>query len=378
MIIPTRNILADNAPKTFTTFPEIAGTNILRWNNPSGFNASWAIQVGETGEQQSEIVILGASTPSGTAGTLTANTLYPHPTNTPLYAIKYDQVVFERSTAGTLGTAIPLSGGTVTLQVDGNVTQFDDTSGSTSYAYKTFFRSSALSVNSTESDWITSSGFSFYSLAALRNRAKDRLWNANYLSDLLLNDWVNEWKDELTNGIISLNEDYALGTVDVAFGTAGLGTITTADFKQVKRIWTTFNGVDYFKSTKMDSNDYIPNQTFSTMMPYHYYQGDTVLGIQPNGQAGTARLEFYRFGTTMVNDTDELPQPFRSYTKTFMDYMENLALKKDGKYQESQGPLQEANIGKARFIIEMTPRDKTGPQYVDLVEPIDGDDYYSF
>jgi len=132
MIIRARNILADDSPKTYLTNKESAGTNVLRWKNPNAFEASWAIQVGETGEEQTEVMILGTSTPAGTAGTLTANTLYEHPADTPLYAVKFDQIVFEQSTVGTAGTAVPLANGTITLQADHKFTQFDDTTGSTS------------------------------------------------------------------------------------------------------------------------------------------------------------------------------------------------------------------------------------------------------
>ncbi|WP_460996725.1 hypothetical protein, partial [Staphylococcus aureus] len=72
-----------------------------------------------------------------------------------------------------------------------------------------------LVVNSTESDWITSAGFSFYSLGALRQRAKDKLVNASFITDdSLFNDWANEWKDEMANAVIAVNEDYSMGTVD--------------------------------------------------------------------------------------------------------------------------------------------------------------------
>lgn len=378
MIIQTRNILTENAPKTYTSVAVASGGGTIGWKNPAGFGASWAIQLGETGEEQSEVVVLSGDTPAGTAGTLSGTLLYSHPADTPIYGIKYDQIVFERSTAGTSGTATPMTGGTVTIQADGTVTQFDDTSGAASYAYRTYFRSSGLAVNSTESDWITSGGFSFYSLAAMRDRARGRLWNADYLTDQFLNDGINEWKDQMTNAVVSVNEEYAMGTVDIPFGTAGLGTITTSDFKQAKRVWITFNGSDYFKSTRVDSNSFDPDQIFNTTMPVHYYQGDTILGVKPDGQAGTARLEFYRFGTTMVNDTDELPLPFRSYTKSFMDYLENLALKKDQKYQEARDPKRDADAEKLLFKAEMTPRDKSGQQYVDIVEPTSGEDnlYY--
>lgn len=378
MIIRSRNNITDIAQNTFVSNAVVAGTNVIPWKNASGFSASWAIQLGQTGEEQSEVVVLSASTPAGTAGTIAGSLLYPHPSDTPIYATKYDQVVFERSTTGTAGTALPITNGTITIQADSPFTQFDDTTGAATYAYRTYFRSSVLAINSSESDWITPSGFSFYSLANLRTRAKERLWNGSYLSDDFLTSGINEWKDEMTNAIISINEEYALGTVDIPFGTAGLGTITTTDFKQVKRIWVTFNGNDYWKSNNIDSNFFSPQDVFPARNPSHYYQGDTIIGIKPDGQAGTARLEFYRFGTTMVNDTDELPLPFRSYTKSFIDYLESLALKKDGKYTEANAPLSEARDGKDRFMAEMTPRDKSGPQMVDLVEGISGNDNLYF
>lgn len=376
MLINTLNNLTINAPKTFLTNAEASGTNVLRWRNPNGFNASWGIQVGETGEEQTEIVLLGTATPSGTAGTLTANTLYEHPADTPIYAIKYNQIVFERSTAGTAGTATPMTNGTVTIQADHTFTQFDDTSGSTSYAYRTYYRSSVLAVNSTESDWITPAGFSFYSLAKMRDRIKRKLWASSYIQeDQTIDDWINEWKDEMSNAVIKVNQDYALGTVDVAFGTAGLGTITTADFKQVRRFWVV-GPTGTFESTKMSVNGYVPNQSFATTEPYHNWQGDTVFEVKPSDGGGTARLQFYRFGTTMVNDTDELPLPMRSYTKSFIDYGLAQALFLDGKVSEYDRKLGEANTGKLSFVTEIVPHDASGPTYIDLVEEIPGDDIY--
>src|SRR3990167_9910806 len=117
-IIPVRNTLAINATKTFLTNAEVSGTNVLRWKNPNGFSASWAVQVGETGDEQSEVKLLGTATPAGTAGTLTANLDFEHPADTPIYAIKYNQVVFSRA-VGTTGSLTVLTGGTVTYTADG-------------------------------------------------------------------------------------------------------------------------------------------------------------------------------------------------------------------------------------------------------------------
>lgn len=372
-ILRAENILTESAPKTFLSGAVNAGTAVFPVKNISQLSASWAVQFGETGEEQSEVKILSSSSPSGTLGTLTASLSFPHPADTPIYAIKYDQIVFEKSTAGTAGTATPITSGTVTIQADSNYTIFDDSTGVSTDAYKTYFRSSGLTVNSTESDWITTSDYKFYSLAKLRERIRAKLWKSDFVDDDMLTDWINEWKDEMTNSVIKINQNYALGTVDVAFGTSGLGTISTADFKQAKRLDITYNGVDYFLSTKMDSNVTLPDQTFSSSHPYHNWEGDSVFKVYPAGP-GTARFSFYRFGTTMVNDTDELPVPFRSYTKSFVDYGKAQALAKDGKETESVVYQQSANLAKADFTAEMSPRDVSGPTYINVVESLGGED----
>ena len=376
MVIKAINDLTENAPKTYLTNTEAAGTNIIRWKNPAGFYASWGVQIGETGAEQSEVVVMSSGNPAGgTQGTLTANTLYEHPADTPVYAIKYDKVVFERSTAGTAGTAAPMTSGTITVQADNKFTMFDDTSGSPSYAYRTYFRSSGLSSDSTESDWLTSAGLTFYSLGKIRQRIKDKLFDSGYIrSDDTIDDWINEWKDEMVVSAISTNEDYALGSVDVTFGTAGLGTITTADFNQIRRLWVTYNGSDYYNSTKANVNDFLPDETISSTHPYHFFRGDSIFQIMPSESGGTARVEFYRFGTTMVNETDELPIPLRPHTKSFVEYGLAQALFKDEKFTEYEKKIAECLLSKTQFVRTLAPRDKSGPTMVDLVEAISGED----
>ena len=375
MIIKTHNNLPETSLKTFLSNTEAAGTTVFRIKNGLGFANGWGVQLGETGEEQSEVLVLSGAAGSA-SGTVSSASKYEHPADTPVYAIKYDQVVFERSTTGTAGTATPMTDGTVTIQADHDYTQFDDTSGTPTYAYRTYFRSSGLALNTIESDWITSGGFSFYSLAKIRQRVKDKLWDANFVTDTMIDDWTNEWKDQMTNAVISVNEDYALGTVDVGFGTAGLGTITTADFNQVRRVWVTYNGVDVFQSTKQNVNDFIPDQTFSSAHPYHNFRGDNIIQINPPEQGGTAQLVFYRFGTTMVNDTDELPIPMRPYTQSFVDYGLAQAYAKDGKLNEFDRTMAAAVSTKFAFKNELTPRDKSGATYIDLKEEVTADDSY--
>lgn len=370
MIIKATNNLHVDVPKTYLMNVEAAGTTVFRLRNTTGFGSSWAIQIGETGEEQTEVLLISGNPPAvGTLGTTTASSTFEHSTDTPVYAIKYNQVVFERSTAGTTGTATPMTNGTITYQADHTFTQFDDTSGSSTYGYRTYFLNSVLNVTTTESDWITSAGFSFYSLAKLRERTKNKLWNADFLTDSVIDDWSNEFKDKLMNAAIQANEDYSLGTVDVGFGTAGLGTITTGDFKQPRRLWVTYNGNDFYQSTKMDANDDFPDRVYLSTHPYHYWFGNDVFQVSPAESGGTARIMFYRMGTPMQNDTDELPRFMRGYTDGFVEYNLLQAQYKDSKISMSEKKIAEQTLIRD-FVDQLAPRDKSGAEYVDIVDPI--------
>ena len=371
MIIQQDNLLHKKVPKTYLMNTEVSGTTVFRWRNTVGFGSSWAIQIGEIGEEQTEALIISGNPPAvGTLGTTTASSTFEHPADTPVYAIRYNQIVWERSTTGTTGTATPMTDGTITYQPNSTFSQFDDTTGSASYTYRTYFRNSVLSQNSIESDWIVITP-SFYSKAVIRERIKEKLWNADYLSDSTIDNWINEWLFEMRNSAIAVNEDYALGTVDVGFdGTDGFGTVTTTDFKQPRRIWVTYNGQDFFQSTKMNVNDYIPDEQFSSVHPYHAWTGNTTFQIRPDESGGTARITFYRIGTQIVNDTDELELYMRGYTKSFVDYGLAQAYYKDGKKADGDSFLTMAEGAKQQFKMELTPRDKTGPTLIDIVESV--------
>lgn len=374
MMVRVLNNLDTIAPYSLLSNGEASGAASLRIQNINNYYASWAIQVGKTGEEQSEILMLGTAAPSGTALTTTANTLYDHPADTPVYAIKYDQIVFERSTAGTAGTASPFA--TVTITPDSSFTQYDDTTGAASYAYKTYFRNSVTAGTSTESDWLTPAGFSFYSLSKMRERTKRKLFDSGFIKDdQTIDDWLNEWLEVMNGAAIKVNKDYLLGTVDVSFA-AGveLGTITNSDFKEVRRIDFTTDGASFFMATKMERTGFLTSQSFSNTHPYYYYQGDNVIGRKPSDSAGTARIVYYKITPVLVNDADELPVSMHLYTKSFIDWGVAQALWVDGKDERAQKREQMAYAERDRFISEITPRSMGGAVLNEVVEPTSGAD----
>lgn len=375
MLIPNRNILDQSSQWTALSVGVAAGATTSPVKNTTGLTTSWAIQYGATGEEQTEIVI---GTPTN-IGTITHAALsFSHPADTPVYYIKFDQVVFERSLTGTAGVAAPLTNGTIGIRADGTVSIFDDTSGTPTYAYKTFYRNSSMSVNSIESDWITSAGFTDYSLASIRERAKRKLWNADYIDDDFIDDSINDWKDEWTNSAIQANEDYAIGTVAVGFGTAGLGTVISTDFKQPRRIYITYDGVNKFLSNKTTSNSFGPTTSFTPSRPMHNWQGDNIFQVHPSDTAGTAEIEYYKLNARLVNDTDEVPTPMKGYTKTAVVYVVAQAYGKDEKWDAYDRKMGEVNADKQTFISQISPRDKTGPTYIRITEPVEGDNYWPY
>lgn len=374
MIIQTRNNLADQSQYTFTAFPEVSGTNLLRVGNTNGLNNGWAVQLGSTGQEYAEIV-------NGTAAsgsTITCeNTRFPHPTDTPIFFIKWDQLVFERSITGTTGVAAPMTNGTVDITPDSINTNFDDTGGTTTYAYKTYFKSTGLGVISTESDWITPQGFDYYSLAKMRQRIRSKLWNSSYIQDSEINDWINEWKETMVNVAIGVNEDYLVGTTSITYtGTQSLGTISVSDFKQLKRVeYTEDNGITSTKARKMYLDEFYPQEVFAAYNPYFYMQGDNIIGRKPSDSTGVFNIWYYKLDAPLVNDTDILPLSLRGYTKSFVDYCQAQAYSKDeNKLDIYDRKMQEVNKGLDTFKTQIAPRNKTGASQISYVEVVSGED----
>lgn len=374
MNIKAYNNQTYNEPYSYLSVAVNAGGTVLPVKNINSFTLSHAIQIGKTGEELAEIKMLASGTPSGTALNTTGTITYDHPSDTPVYDIKFDQLVFKRSTSGTAGSATAMTGGTVSIKPDEQFTFFDDTTGATSYAYKAAYRNSVTGEVSSDSDWLAPSGYTFYSKIELRNRIKNKLFNSTFIkSDDTIDEWINEWLEVMNNAAVKVNEEYSINTADVAFGTAGYGTITATDFKRPVRVWVTYNGVKYERSERLPLRDVVPNAVYSPRDIKHAYKGDSVVQILPAQNGGTARIDYATLITPLSNDTDELPVVMRGYTKSFIDYALSQAYYMDGKNDLGKLRNDDAMTARVDFVSEITPRDDTGPQFISFDDPLTGD-----
>lgn len=371
MLVRVKNSLTDIATNSFIGTAVSSGGTVVNVKNSNSFSDDWAIQVGNTGEEESEVKLI--STVSGLNLNLTSTLTFNHPVDTPVYAIKYNQVVFKVSTAGTAGTATAITNGTVTIQPDQPFTQFDHTTAANGYAYKACFRNSATGDLTSDSDWLTTTGYSFYSRAKIRERIKNKLFDASFIkNDAVFDDWINEWLELMNNAAINVNKDYSLGTVNVAFGSDGLGTVTATDFKDFRKIEiTTDGGVTYYNATRASQTDFNAQDVYPNTSPIWYPYGDTVFGVKPDGVAGTARISYYTHFTPLDSDGDELPNVFRPYSKSFVDYGLAQAYGVDNKLNEKASSLQDAIAQRDLFIRQITPRSMTGPKEIKIVDETD-------
>lgn len=356
----------------------MAGGTSSPVKNINGFTNQWGLQIGRTGEETAEIMLL-SGVPSGTVlnfGTSPAHTagtlFYGHAQDTPIYQIHYDQIIFYRSTTGTAGPFSSLA--TVSIQPDNLYTQYDDLTGASSYAYYAQYYNSVNGDTSGSSSIFIPGGPTYYSLQKLRQRTKDKLYSAGYISnqDPTLNDWINEWYELMTNAAIKVNQDYLLGTAQYSFGTAGLGTITDTTFKQAVKLEVTWDGVTFIPSTRTPVRSFTETDYFNINSPKHAWLGETVFEILPHNTAGTAKITYAQRFTPLVNDSDEVTQTLKAYTTSCVEYCLSVAYGLDQKDAESQQHYQLYEKGKQDFIDEITPRDMSSVETIDISESVSG------
>ena len=83
--------------------------------------------------------------------------------------------------------------------------------------------------------------------------------------------------------------------------------------------------------------------------------GGVIFGILPLGVQGTARITFAKRNTPLVNETDELPFSFRSYTTSCVNYCLYRAYDKDNKGEQADKYWTKYLVSKKDFVNEITP-----------------------
>lgn len=290
-----------------------------------------------------------------------------------MYQVHYDQFILYRSITGTVGGGSFASIATTSITPDNQYTQYNDTTGSASYAYYVQYYNSVNGDLSGSSSIFIPGGPTFYSLQSIRQRAKEKLYSANYIrEDGILNNWINECYELLVNSAIKVNQGYMIGTNQYGFGTNGYATITDSSFKQAVKIEITYDGVTYIPSTEVAVHNFTESDYFNAYSPRHSWIGETVFEVLPHNSAGSAKVTYAQRFTPLVNDSDELTQTLKAYTTAFVEYVLSVAYGLDQKDIQQQEHFQKFVAYQNEFVAGIIPRDVTGPKTIDMTESISG------
>lgn len=146
-------------PKTSLTTANIAAATTLTVLDNAGFSNSAGgdmILIGNLGDEQSEIKEVDGAITAGTSLTVTATT-FPHPVNTPVRKIIFDQIeVYGNSTATSSGSTLIA---TINLDVSAPYTEYVVSGTTYSFYGVRGIRSTATTYNGSYSDFIAAAGF---------------------------------------------------------------------------------------------------------------------------------------------------------------------------------------------------------------------------
>lgn len=159
MLITTLNPSTDDYEKSYLSNPYSAGVTSIVVKNADRFAANYRIMIGEMGLEATEIVTVSAVAADNQTLTIGA-TLYAHEADAPVYVLRFDQVKIYRSTTTDTDAAYTILT-TQNLDVDNAdlETIYDDTTGASSYFYKTSLYHSISTLESAKGDSIGGGGY---------------------------------------------------------------------------------------------------------------------------------------------------------------------------------------------------------------------------
>ena len=254
MVISLFNPETDDLEKSYLANDYAIGVTSVEVKNNNRFAANDRIMIGEMGHEKTEIVTVSAVNANGTTLTV-GTTVFSHSADDPVYKLRFDQVKFYRSTTGSSGTYALLA--TVDLDVDNaNLTTiYDDTTGLSSYYYKTTVYHSISTLESAYSDPIPGGGYRRNQVGYIIDEVLQEVGDIQEInisrSELL--GYFNDVNDDLTT---NTNKPYDfLRTRTTLTRTAGAITIDfPTDSNGDQSMWK-FDRMDYnFTDTTVTPN----------------------------------------------------------------------------------------------------------------------------
>ncbi|MGH2612815.1 MAG: hypothetical protein ACRDFB_07170 [Rhabdochlamydiaceae bacterium] len=378
MRIYAGNPIIDNNPSNNLSASVLAGSTTLDIYSNYGFSSTTNIfLVGIYGDLQAELVYSTAT--DSTSATIYPATTYPHPQDTSLILMTYDEIEFSRSDDGGITWNVL---GTIAIQVDKKSTVYIDTAASTISQWKFRFKNSVISVYSNYSTSLTQSGYLPYQLEYIQDGIVQDFPDPNmkFLTYSNITRWANGCSNDMALGVAMADKQGLTGYVSKTFSSNSNTLTLEDDFMMLKRLSISYdNGTSYNKASpiplnnsSLEGKESTAFNQFNNKQPVYTRLGNTVMvlpGSSTQPYPTNYNLWYYRLPTYMVNSQDSLDLIFRPFTQVYNDYIMWRAKLSDKKYKEAKDFYQSYLVGKANFLEGMTQ------WQLDQNDSIDTDDF---
>ena len=345
-----------------------AGVGSLVVKNVDGFNASRYAVLGAVGFEQAEIVRPATITEASQTFTLAANTKFPHNADTKITYIDYNQIKVYRSTTGISGAYTLVS--TLDIDIDGEMTLYQETNALTTYYYKFTYYNSFATIESDQSDPIAATGFVFQSLKTMIDRVLSMFGDqaSEFVTPEEVQDFINEIYEHAQQMLAISSNRFGIEQFPITVATGVIEYNLPSDFLVEKAIKvSTDNGVTYpYVATmrQLDASGY----GVENMTKYHYTVADKLRLEDPIPTNSTdILLMFYIATPTRLSaQTDVLDAPFSNASAIFVRYALAQCYIKDKKFEEAKQLEDWVNTRLNTHLAFVKRMTQKHPQYTTL------------
>ncbi len=308
-----------------------AGVTSVKIKNTDGFSTNKYAVLGSIGFEQAELVLPTTITSPDTLAFAATN--FPHNADSRVTLFDYNQIKIYKSTTGSSGTYNLLA--TINIQIDSEVTPYEDTTSNTTDYYKFSYYNAAASLESSLSDAISATGFVWYSLKTLTDRVLSLFGDMKneFVSRSEIMDYLNQFYEKA-------QRKYAIATkrVGVTFNTITMHANTDeydlfADFLIEKSVkFSEDSGVTYPYSGANKNIDSV-GQTAALNVKYDYiiYGSKIKFDPMPTIEGELCKIYYVASPTLFQLQTDILSAPFQNATAMFVFYALGMCKFKDSK-----------------------------------------------
>jgi len=352
--------------ETRITADTTAGATTLNVENTSGLSANNLILLEKLGQEKAEIVTISSITNKTLL--VCSATSFDHSAGTKIFKIDYNQIKIYYSTTGISGTYTLYQ--TIPISVDQDITEFTDTSGTTTTYYKFSFYNS-VSANETDlSDPLSASGFVFHSLSTMVLRVLSLFGDTReeFIDFDEVKDWINEFLLE-SYSILSVNtKRFNITTTTITLDATTDTYTLPSSFVVEKAIKLSRDGGSTFPTPvpmqSIDSQGVVLQD--NVVYTYLIYDSNLVLDRKPSGSNEVLKIWYIAQPTGLSSPTDTLPSPFQNHSHLFVRYALANCYLKAKKFDEYNTLKKEAFDGLERYINFIKKVSNLHPQYSEI------------